>query len=87
MFHVFFPIDDRCIFAEITPMMASKQVKDSIVSKLGMKLGGSKSEMELDKLRKENAHLKRTMDELSNRNGKLTVSEKSKLLEVIRFLN
>ncbi|XP_048843915.1 centrosomal protein of 55 kDa isoform X2 [Brienomyrus brachyistius] len=66
--------------------MASKQAKDSIVSKLGMKLGGSKSEMELDKLRKENAHLKRTIHEFSNRNGKLTDSEKSKLLERILSL-
>ncbi|XP_023698110.2 centrosomal protein of 55 kDa isoform X2 [Paramormyrops kingsleyae] len=77
----------RFVPFRITPMMASKQAKDSIVSKLGMKLGGSKSEMELDKLRKENAHLKRTIDELSNRNGKLTDSEKSKLLELVFFLS
>ncbi|KPP74755.1 centrosomal protein of 55 kDa-like [Scleropages formosus] len=63
--------------------MTSKPQKESIVSKMGMKLGVSKTDMELDKLRKENAHLRKKLDELSHRQGKLTHTEKSKLLERI----
>ncbi|KAL4640058.1 centrosomal protein of 55 kDa [Arapaima gigas] len=63
--------------------MTSKPQKESIVSKLGAKLGVSKTELELDKLRKENAHLRKKLDELSHRQGKLTDTEKSKLLEKI----
>nr|XP_015201717.1 PREDICTED: centrosomal protein of 55 kDa [Lepisosteus oculatus]XP_015201718.1 PREDICTED: centrosomal protein of 55 kDa [Lepisosteus oculatus]XP_015201719.1 PREDICTED: centrosomal protein of 55 kDa [Lepisosteus oculatus]XP_015201720.1 PREDICTED: centrosomal protein of 55 kDa [Lepisosteus oculatus] len=66
--------------------MTSKNAKDNIVNKLGLKLGSSRSDVELDKLRKENALLKKTMDDMSKHKGKITESEKSKLLEKILAL-
>lgn len=64
--------------------MAARGAKDAIVNKLGFKSGGSKLEMELDKLRRENAHLKKNLDEMSRRHahGKHSDSDKTKLLEV-----
>ncbi|XP_072523254.1 centrosomal protein of 55 kDa [Salminus brasiliensis] len=50
--------------------MASKGAKEIIANKLGFKNGGLKSvETELEKVKKENAQLKKTLDELSKRNG------------------
>ncbi|MBN3312297.1 CEP55 protein, partial [Atractosteus spatula] len=66
--------------------MTSRNAKDNIVNKLGLKLGSSRSDVELDKLRKENALLKKTMDDMSKHKGKITESEKSKLLEKILAL-
>ncbi|XP_036428062.1 centrosomal protein of 55 kDa [Colossoma macropomum] len=68
--------------------MASKGAKETIAHKLGFKNSGSKSmEAELEKVKKENAQLKKTLDEMSKRNGKHPLtrrdSDKAKLLERI----
>ncbi|XP_041125155.1 centrosomal protein of 55 kDa-like [Polyodon spathula] len=52
--------------------MTSRNGKSAITSKFGIKLGVSKSDTEIDKLRKENALLKKTKD-----------MDKNKLLETI----
>lgn len=67
--------------------MTSKGAKETIVSKLGFKSSSSSSkpEAELEKVRKENAHLKRKIDELAKRHIKPPDSDKSKLLEVNVF--
>nr|XP_019939144.1 PREDICTED: centrosomal protein of 55 kDa-like isoform X2 [Paralichthys olivaceus] len=61
--------------------------KETIVSRLGFKSSSSvsKAEAELEKVRKENAHLRRKMDELAKRQIRPPDSDKSKLLE--RILN
>ncbi|XP_040885569.1 centrosomal protein of 55 kDa isoform X2 [Toxotes jaculatrix] len=68
--------------------MTSKGAKETIVSKLGFKSSSSasKAEVELDKVRKENAHLRRKIDELAKRHIKPPDSDKSKLLERILSL-
>lgn len=64
--------------------MASKGAKETLVSKLGFKSNssGSKADAELERVRKENAHLRKKMDELAKRHIKPPDSDKSKLLEV-----
>lgn len=65
--------------------MASKGTKETIVNKLGFKSSGSKqAEAEMDRLRKENAHLKQKMEEMSKRTARPPDSDKSKLLEVAK---
>ncbi|XP_060795515.1 centrosomal protein of 55 kDa isoform X2 [Neoarius graeffei] len=71
--------------------MASKGPKETLASKLGFKSGGSKAlEAALEKLKKENAQLKKTLDEMSKRQGRHHPappdSDKSKLLERILSL-
>ncbi|MED6285968.1 hypothetical protein CHARACLAT_001007 [Characodon lateralis] len=68
--------------------MASKGAKETLVSKLGFKSNssGSKAEAELEKVRKENAHLRKKIDELAKRHIKPPDSDKSKLLERILSL-
>ncbi|XP_036406276.1 centrosomal protein of 55 kDa [Megalops cyprinoides] len=66
--------------------MAAKNAKETIANKIGLKLTGSKAEIEVEKLKKENALLKKTLDEMANRKGKLTDSDKNKLLERILSL-
>ncbi|XP_073345099.1 centrosomal protein of 55 kDa [Pagrus major] len=68
--------------------MTSKGAKETIVTRLGFKSSssGSKAEAELDKVRKENAHLRRKIDELAKRHIKPPDSDKSKLLERILSL-
>ncbi|XP_076856815.1 centrosomal protein of 55 kDa [Brachyhypopomus gauderio] len=66
--------------------MAAKGAKESIVNKLGFKSSVSKAvEAELEKVRKENAQLKKNLDEMSKRKLRPTCpdSDKSKLLERI----
>ncbi|KAJ8264360.1 hypothetical protein GJAV_G00148250 [Gymnothorax javanicus] len=63
--------------------MANKNAKDNIINKFGLKLSGSKAEIELDKLKKENALLKKTLAERNNQKSKLPDSDESKLLERI----
>lgn len=70
--------------------MASKGAKETFANKLGFKSSSSKVvEAELEKLKKENAHLKKTLDEMSKRNGRhhpaRPDSDKAKLLEVSVF--
>ncbi|XP_030256001.1 centrosomal protein of 55 kDa isoform X1 [Sparus aurata] len=68
--------------------MTSKGAKETIVTRLGFKSSssGSKAEAELDKVRKENAHLRKKIDELAKRHVKPPDSDKSKLLERILSL-
>ncbi|XP_061564544.1 centrosomal protein of 55 kDa [Cololabis saira] len=68
--------------------MASKGAKETIVSKLGFKSSSSaaKAEAELEKVRKENAHLRKKIDELAKRHVKPPDADKSKLLERILSL-
>uniref|UniRef100_A0A3P8TIK6 Centrosomal protein 55 like n=1 Tax=Amphiprion percula TaxID=161767 RepID=A0A3P8TIK6_AMPPE len=68
--------------------MTSKGAKETIVTKLGFKSSSSasKTEAELEKVRKENAHLRRKIDELAKRHVKPPESDKSKLLERILSL-
>ncbi|XP_035468898.1 centrosomal protein of 55 kDa isoform X1 [Scophthalmus maximus] len=68
--------------------MAAKGNKETIVSKLGFKSSSaaSKAEAELEKVRKENAHLRKKIDELAKRHIKPPDSDKSKLLERILSL-
>ncbi|XP_028332081.1 centrosomal protein of 55 kDa [Gouania willdenowi] len=69
--------------------MTSKGAKETIVSKLGFKSSSSasKAEAELDKVRKENAHLRKKMEDLAKRHNKPPDSDKSKLLERIVYLD
>lgn len=64
--------------------MTSKGAKETIVTKLGFKSSSSASraEAELEKVRKENAHLRKKIDELAKRHIRPPDSDKSKLLEV-----
>ncbi|MCI4384048.1 hypothetical protein PGIGA_G00034030 [Pangasianodon gigas] len=71
--------------------MASKGAKETLANKLGFKSSASKSvDAELEKLKKENAQLKKTLDEMSKRNGRhhpaRPDSDKAKLLERILSL-
>lgn len=63
--------------------MANKNAKETIVNKFGLRLGGPKAEIELDKLKKENAFLKKTLADMSNKKSKVPDSDESKLLERI----
>ncbi|KAE8284036.1 Centrosomal protein of 55 kDa [Larimichthys crocea] len=68
--------------------MTSKGAKETIVTRLGFKSSSSasKAEAELEKVRRENAHLRRKIDELAKRHIKPPDSDKSKLLERILSL-
>uniref|UniRef100_A0A3B5LCD4 Centrosomal protein 55 like n=1 Tax=Xiphophorus couchianus TaxID=32473 RepID=A0A3B5LCD4_9TELE len=68
--------------------MASKGAKETLVSKLGFRSNnsGSKAEAELEKVRKENAHLRKKIDEQAKRHIKSPDSDKGKLLERILSL-
>lgn len=68
--------------------MASKGAKETIASKLGFKSSSSASKVdaELEKVRKENAHLRKKIDELAKRHVRPPDSDKSKLLEVKEML-
>ncbi|XP_016536737.1 centrosomal protein of 55 kDa isoform X2 [Poecilia formosa] len=68
--------------------MASKGAKETLVSKLGFRSNnsGSKAEAELEKVRKENAHLRKKIDEQAKRHIKAPDSDKGKLLERILSL-
>uniref|UniRef100_A0A8C6M3E9 Centrosomal protein 55 like n=1 Tax=Nothobranchius furzeri TaxID=105023 RepID=A0A8C6M3E9_NOTFU len=68
--------------------MTSKGAKETLVSRLGFKSSSSvsKAEAELEKVRKENAHLRKKVDEMAKRHIKPADSDKSKLLERILSL-
>ncbi|KAK2820408.1 hypothetical protein Q5P01_023367 [Channa striata] len=68
--------------------MTSKGAKETIVSKLGFKSSSSSSKMEaeLEKVRKENAHLKRRIDELTKQPVQPPDSDKGKVREVVASL-
>ncbi|XP_056286288.1 centrosomal protein of 55 kDa [Pseudoliparis swirei] len=68
--------------------MTSKGTKETLVTRLGFKSSSStsKAEAELEKVRKENVHLRRKIDELAKRHMKPPDSDKTKLLERILSL-
>uniref|UniRef100_A0A3Q4HLB1 Centrosomal protein 55 like n=1 Tax=Neolamprologus brichardi TaxID=32507 RepID=A0A3Q4HLB1_NEOBR len=68
--------------------MTSKSAKETIVAKLGFKSSssGSKAEAELEKVKKENVHLRKKIDDLTKRHIKPPDADKSKLLERILSL-
>uniref|UniRef100_A0A3Q2WFS1 Centrosomal protein 55 like n=1 Tax=Haplochromis burtoni TaxID=8153 RepID=A0A3Q2WFS1_HAPBU len=68
--------------------MTSKSAKETIVAKLGFKSSssGSKAEAELEKVKKENVHLRKKIDDLAKRHIKPPDADKSKLLERILSL-
>lgn len=71
---------------QVTPVraMTSKGAKETLVTKLGFKSSSSvsKAEAELERLKQENAHLRRKIDEATRRHARPPSSDKSKLLEV-----
>lgn len=64
--------------------MTSKSAKETIAAKLGFKSSSpaSKAEAELDKVRKENTHLRKKIDDLAKRHIKPPDTDNNKLLEV-----
>ncbi|XP_029465759.1 centrosomal protein of 55 kDa isoform X2 [Rhinatrema bivittatum] len=66
--------------------MTTKAAKGIITNKLGIKSGVSKSDTDLEKLRKENAALRKTMEEVTKGKGKVTDSERNRFLEKILAL-
>ncbi|XP_076007957.1 cone cGMP-specific 3',5'-cyclic phosphodiesterase subunit alpha'-like [Genypterus blacodes] len=68
--------------------MTSKGAKETLVSKLGFRSNSSapKAEAELERVRKENAHLRKKVDDLAKRHLRPPDSDKSKLLERILSL-
>ncbi|XP_069467458.1 centrosomal protein of 55 kDa isoform X2 [Ambystoma mexicanum] len=66
--------------------MTAKTAKDLITNKLGFKAVVSKSDTDLEKLKKENSALKKAVEEISKGKGKLTDMERSQLLEKILAL-
>ncbi|XP_074151996.1 centrosomal protein of 55 kDa [Sminthopsis crassicaudata] len=66
--------------------MSSRSPKDFVKSKWGLKTSTSKSETELEKFKKENAALKKSVEENANGKGKLAEKERHRLLEKILAL-
>ncbi|XP_045076786.1 centrosomal protein of 55 kDa-like [Coregonus clupeaformis] len=58
----------------------SSSKKTNFVDKIGVRLCCSKKDMEISKLRKENAYLRKSLDELSRQKGEPSDSENNKLL-------
>lgn len=65
-------------------VMTSKGAKENLVARLGFKSSNSvsKAEAELERLKQENAHLRRKIDDVTRRHVRPPSSDKSKLLEV-----
>lgn len=61
-------------------MSSSNKNKDNFVDKIGGRLCCSKNDMEISKLRKENAYLRKSLDELSPQKGERSDSGNNKLL-------
>ncbi|KAH1167582.1 centrosomal protein of 55 kDa isoform X3 [Mauremys mutica] len=66
--------------------MTSKATKDIIIGKWGFKSSNSKSETELEKYKRENAALKKSMEEIIKGKSKMTDTERNRLLEKILAL-
>ncbi|XP_014341349.1 centrosomal protein of 55 kDa [Latimeria chalumnae] len=66
--------------------MTSKNSKGIMSSRLGLNPGNSRSDSHLEKLKKENALLKKTVEDMTKGKGKLTDVEKQRLLEKILAL-
>lgn len=63
--------------------MTSKSTKEMNIGKWGLKSGDSKSETELQRYKKENAVLKKSLEDILKGKSKITPEEKKRLLEVI----
>ncbi|KAM6443730.1 centrosomal protein of 55 kDa isoform 3-T3 [Liasis olivaceus] len=66
--------------------MTSKAIKEMNISKWGFKSGDSKSESELQVYKKENAALKKSLEEIIKGKSKMTPEERKRLLEKILAL-
>ncbi|NXS62526.1 CEP55 protein, partial [Brachypteracias leptosomus] len=68
--------------------MSSKAAKETakIIGKWGFKPGGSKSESDLERYRRENAALRKSLEDAVKGNGRVTDMERSGLLEKILSL-
>ncbi|XP_007478855.2 centrosomal protein of 55 kDa [Monodelphis domestica] len=66
--------------------MSSRSPKDFVKNKWGLKTSSSKSETELEKFKRENAALKKSVEEIANGKGKLAEKERHRLLEIILAL-
>ncbi|XP_038265177.1 centrosomal protein of 55 kDa [Dermochelys coriacea] len=66
--------------------MTSKATKDIISGKWGFKSSNAKSETELEKYKRENAALKKSMEEIIKGKSKMTDTERNRLLEKILAL-
>ncbi|XP_061491503.1 centrosomal protein of 55 kDa isoform X2 [Rhineura floridana] len=66
--------------------MTSKGTKEMNIGKWGLKSGDSKSESELQVYKKENAALKKSLEELIKGKSKMTPEERKRLLEKILAL-
>ncbi|XP_036592150.1 centrosomal protein of 55 kDa isoform X2 [Trichosurus vulpecula] len=63
--------------------MSSRSPKDFVKSKLGLKASTSKSETELENFNRDNAALKKSLEENANAKGKAAENERHRLLEKI----
>ncbi|NXI50284.1 CEP55 protein, partial [Chloroceryle aenea] len=63
--------------------MNSKTAKDKIIGKWGLKSGVSRPESDLERYKRENAALRKSMEEVVKGNSKITDSERTGLLEKI----
>ncbi|XP_026133052.1 centrosomal protein of 55 kDa-like isoform X2 [Carassius auratus] len=71
----------------LTPDMATKGAKESIVNKLGFKSSSSRSvEIEMEKLKRENQQLKKSLQDMKKHHNTQPDSDKTKLLERILSL-
>lgn len=70
-------------------VMTSRGAKENLVARLGFKSSTSvsKSEAEMEKLKQENAHLRRKIDDMTKRHARSPSSDKTKLLEVSKGLS
>uniref|UniRef100_A0A8C3RN14 Centrosomal protein of 55 kDa n=1 Tax=Chelydra serpentina TaxID=8475 RepID=A0A8C3RN14_CHESE len=66
--------------------MTSKATKDIITGKWGFKSSNSKSETELEKCKRENVALKKSMEEIIKGRSKMTDTERNRLIEKILAL-
>ncbi|KAM7170063.1 centrosomal protein of 55 kDa isoform 2-T2 [Macrochelys suwanniensis] len=72
--------------AENAWRMTSKATKDIITGKWGFKSSNSKSETELEKCKRENVALKKSMEEIIKGRSKMTDTERNRLIEKILAL-
>uniref|UniRef100_A0A8D0CCJ7 Centrosomal protein of 55 kDa n=1 Tax=Salvator merianae TaxID=96440 RepID=A0A8D0CCJ7_SALMN len=66
--------------------MTSKAIKEMSIGKWGLKSGDSKSESELQVYKRENASLKKSLEEIIKGKTKMTSEERKRLLEKILAL-
>lgn len=62
--------------------MSSRTAKDRIIGKWGLKSGSSRPENDLEKYKRENAALRKSLEEMVRGKSGMTDPERSGLLEV-----